>query len=631
MKALAVIAWLLSASMAFAGPISGYPAASTPYNATDQILGTQPANTGATVNYTPAGLAAFATANGTTTGSYPGQAPQPLPANLQPDCLNITSYLTQAQQAAVLAGTSTVDFTPILTEAIASVSANPGGGPPAQVNGTNIVCLPPGKLNFQSTLHVVHTVIIRGTGGAGIGSFGYGTQLVWAANTPGIVIDTAATSGTTDGSGSILEDLAVMSKGGGTNAAIYGIQMRAKSTIRNVAVGGFGGDQIHIEACAGCGGSIEGNDNGWLVDQVSVTGNAPLPGVGDGTMGINGLFIQGADANAGMSRSVNAGNLRGWGLYDNSFLGNVHIAPEAASTGQNSRVNFSGTSYWANPTTTSSLLASTTPGTNAAVWIAIASGSYPTWTNGGTYFPGGGYASPGVSERTLWLGAYDEGGDPPSFGNQFSQTIAGLNVGGWVGPIANVINSQGVLYATNTPIAVQGLTTGGVTQTIQLGLYDVNQKTSGVALQWTDSSKWSSPLKWYECGATGGDMCFGTASLAFSQFTGPSTSLTFGRSAIFSGAHYIANLQLGGFGGSGIGNGLYGGCTSSPTSTGHAVGEICFNSTPAIGQPLGWIETVRGSPDTWVSLPTITNQAGVNCSGSPTSSFATVNGVVTHC
>ena len=41
MKFFGVLAaWLISAALAFAGPISGYPAASTPYNATDQILGT---------------------------------------------------------------------------------------------------------------------------------------------------------------------------------------------------------------------------------------------------------------------------------------------------------------------------------------------------------------------------------------------------------------------------------------------------------------------------------------------------------------------------------------------------------------------------------------------------------------
>ena len=41
--------------------------------------------------------------------------------------------------------------------------------------------------------------------------------------------------------------------------------------------------------------------------------------------------------------------------------------------------------------------------------------------------------------------------------------------------------------------------------------------------------------------------------------------------------------------------------TAAPTTSTWAVGDICVNSTPVVGQPKGWMCTVAGSPGTWVS------------------------------
>lgn len=585
-----VIGALLWCSAVAAAPISSYPPATTPLNGSEQMIATQNSTT---VNITPNMI----TSSATTTGPYPGQQPQPLPAAYQPTCLTIDSYLTQAQIAVVRAGTSTVDFAPILTAAIASH--------PATVQGTNPICFGMGVYNFQSTVHINRATLLSGTGGGGVGSLSLGTILTWPADTTGLVIDTAATSGTTDGSGSVIEGLNLEAQPGGTSTTAYGIQMRGKSTIRNVSVGGFAQDQIHIEACAGCGGSIEGNDNGWLVEQVFLSGNAPL--YSSTAVGVNGLFIQGADANAGHSYGVNVSNVKGWGIYDNSFLGNTHIQPEVAVSGLLSRVNYLGTSYVANPTATTSQLGSTTPGTNTAVWVAIASGSYAPWTNGGTYYPGGGYACPGLSERTAFYSAYDEGGDPPSYGQQDCITFGGLNVGGWIGPISSLINNAATLQVSNTPFSMTGLSSGGERQTIAIGSADVNQHTTGTAFTWTAATNWPSSLKLLACGASPvADMCwaYSTSVNNYLQMTGPNTVNTFGRSAPFPYATFIPNLVVGSPSG-GVGATIYGGCTSSPTTTGHAVGEICFTKTVVSGQPEGWILKTQGSPDTWTPLANI--------------------------
>lgn len=40
----------------------------------------------------------------------------------------------------------------------------------------------------------------------------------------------------------------------------------------------------------------------------------------------------------------------------------------------------------------------------------------------------------------------------------------------------------------------------------------------------------------------------------------------------------------------------------APTTNTWAVGDICINSTPTVGQPKGWVCTAAGTPGTWVSL-----------------------------
>jgi hypothetical protein len=41
--------------------------------------------------------------------------------------------------------------------------------------------------------------------------------------------------------------------------------------------------------------------------------------------------------------------------------------------------------------------------------------------------------------------------------------------------------------------------------------------------------------------------------------------------------------------------------TAAPTTSTWTVGDLCVNSTPAVGQPKGWACTVAGTPGTWVS------------------------------
>jgi len=46
--------------------------------------------------------------------------------------------------------------------------------------------------------------------------------------------------------------------------------------------------------------------------------------------GGHGLYVKGADANAGAGYNINASYNGGWGIYDSSFLGNTYVACHTA-------------------------------------------------------------------------------------------------------------------------------------------------------------------------------------------------------------------------------------------------------------------------------------------------------------
>lgn len=135
-------------------------------------------------------------------------------------------------------------------------------------------------------------------------------------NVSGIYIHSANTQGDTtvaagsSAAGSVIDGIGFRGAYGGTSGS--GIHLRARAILRNINVQGYGGNGININCTAGVGGATEGNANNFSMHDVRSESN-----VG------HGVFVQGADANAGNGYNVHGDNNGGWGIYDNSFLGNT--------------------------------------------------------------------------------------------------------------------------------------------------------------------------------------------------------------------------------------------------------------------------------------------------------------------
>lgn len=154
-----------------------------------------------------------------------------------------------------------------------------------------------------------------------------GTVFEFAPDKTGITVNSynspgANPGGTPSGNFCEIAHLAIVSMGGptgllngGTGAVCDGILNRAPATrITNVWTYSFRRNGVRIVAAIGSGGETEGNANLWYLNDVSCQFN-----------GSDGLYVDGADANAGLALKVNCSNNSGYGIIESSFLGNTYV------------------------------------------------------------------------------------------------------------------------------------------------------------------------------------------------------------------------------------------------------------------------------------------------------------------
>ncbi len=114
-----------------------------------------------------------------------------------------------------------------------------------------------------------------------------------------------------------------MTLGGGGDEG-SGILMRCTVHLENSLIRNFGSHGIEIVATATSSvASRKGNANNWSINNTHVDG-----------CGNHGLYIEGADTNAGYSLGFSGVSNGGYGLYDSSFLGNTHIGAHVANNEQ---------------------------------------------------------------------------------------------------------------------------------------------------------------------------------------------------------------------------------------------------------------------------------------------------------
>jgi hypothetical protein len=204
-------------------------------------------------------------------------------------------------------GDGVTDDLPAFNAAIAAL------GPANETHLGQTLYVPPGSYYLSNTLHLTRSMILRGASGSG--PFG-SSILFFDGGITGIAIERLDTYPAQPGRGdwSVITDLSLRARNRLGNSP--GIALHARASISNCGIAGFSGAGIEITSNLGGNSNV----NNFAVTYCRVE-----------TCGSHGIFIDGADANAGYLLGVDCSQNGGWGFYDSSFLGNTYLACHAAA------------------------------------------------------------------------------------------------------------------------------------------------------------------------------------------------------------------------------------------------------------------------------------------------------------
>ena len=189
--------------------------------------------------------------------------------------------------------------------------------------GGNKLIVPAGDYFLgNTTLDITHALVMEGAGSGMVG--GVGTRLLWSGGCVGIRLQYTITAGDrqivaphSSAAGSIFRGLHL--NGGGTaGAANHAFDLMARGAFTDCQAYNWGGNGFNIVASAGGGVGLEGNANCFSVISCSAYGCK------------NGMYLAGADANAGVVVGGDYSQNREWGIRDDSFLGNTYSGVHTA-------------------------------------------------------------------------------------------------------------------------------------------------------------------------------------------------------------------------------------------------------------------------------------------------------------
>lgn len=188
-------------------------------------------------------------------------------------------------------------------------SVTPRFGSVDNVGG--VICVPRGNYKLAGNLVINRSIRLEGeTGGSRFPS----SVLLFNAGTDpaGIVIETAnGVAANPRGDSTILAHLAIISTS--TENPAHGVWLKARATLLWCRVKGFGGHGIFVDGRGDQPQQL--NANTWQI----------IGGITENNLG-HGLYIQGADSNAGFCLGLAADDNGGSGIYDSSFLGCTFMA-----------------------------------------------------------------------------------------------------------------------------------------------------------------------------------------------------------------------------------------------------------------------------------------------------------------
>jgi hypothetical protein len=233
----------------------------------------------------------------------------------------------------------------------------------------------------------------------------------------------------------------------------HAIHAKSNYLVEDVYINGFAGDGLHARTSVGAGAPTEGNSNCSFVNRMQVSCVR------------NGVYLDGADANACTLTGVIGTYCRQHTVWDSSFLGNTHIGHHSANAGlvpgvPPSVVSHGGNNYGVRQGRTATASVNAPSGTTADSddWLylvpggAVAALNIPLWSNGVALREGGGFRSDNPNARNTFIGCYQEGGEAPF---QFvSPTIV---MGGFM-PVTS--NTTGNVYQGDVLLAPNGVKLG---------------------------------------------------------------------------------------------------------------------------------------------------------------------------
>ena len=493
------------------------------------------------------------------------------------------------------------------------------------------VYFPPGTYYCSQTIQLKRSVKLYADG-SGL-PYASTATLKFAAGITGIVVHryntidaTVQGTPTTAGDASIIEGLQLTGAYGTADSmGGHGIWLRARAVLRNLSIGGFTGHGVQIFASAGGAASSEGNANDFVLDTITTSGNGEW-----------GVFIDGADVNAGDARCIDASSNGSGGIWESSFLGNTHVAHHTQSNGigtagynqtrgRTSTVSYGGTRYYAVYGATQASLVSTTPGTDSTKWDVIGAGgastAYPLWSNTspvGTYFVSNPYLTDGTNAKNVFVGCYSESGASVSYMVYPTLVLSGsLSTTGSRAHLT--VTNQGPTFS-NQSLNVGDLVLGSGSSSLTSGTGLTFTSTDSASYSWTLQKavgRWG--FKWANL-STPGFLMFYDRSATVAN--GYARDLNTSNGAIGLASYYFgvsSQMKLRTLG------------TAAPTSGDYLQGDIIWHSSPVASGYIGWTcvsasRTTTGSITSGTSALTVASGTGINNGDTITVAGAGVSG-----
>jgi hypothetical protein len=375
-----------------------------------------------------------------------------------------------------------------------------------------------------------------------------------------------------------LADFSLQSKGGTVgDDSQNGVLVHTNCTLERIHAFDFGGNGIAVVADV-AGGT---NANGVTIDSCGGSRN-----------GLNGYYDQGGDVNAGRVLSFQAFSNRQFGIYAGNFLGQYYLwfqcdgngigsGPAWAAGIGSSWTNYGGRKYYVRPGA-HVLASTTTPGTNANVWVdmgAGATGLGGNWVSGQTFASGGGFYAGGVNfaqnnnSRNVFAGYCEQNQFNGWTDSNTSACLPGFSSWGNSGP--NLAAAFGRLVSPAI-----GSYTGGLTALHQIHAYlgGAAGPTDNVFLNLGNSTDGSTPWTFHV--DDNNDIFQKYAGAASSESfrmlaPGSTVGITFLRGCAIQNSYQFSNSAV-------------------PSSGTYVRGSVIWNYLPSAGGTPGWVCTTGG-------------------------------------